>query len=179
MKSIISLHNSVFNKLEASLGPWLLPTLARFTFAATLLIYFLISARLKIGEGFFGFLDITRSYGQIFPRAYEATGYDDELMSTFQWLVSLLGTWAEFILPVMVLIGLFTRLAALGTIGFIIVQSLTDIYGHMAEKYGTWFDRFPDGVIMDQRLFWITVLLILVIRGGGPLSVDRLLCRNC
>ena len=69
------------------------------------------------------------------------------------WPVSLLGTWAEFILPVMVLIGLFTRLAALGTIGFIIVQSLTDIYGHVAEKYGTWFGHFPDWVIMDQRLF--------------------------
>jgi len=49
----------------------------------------------------------------------------------------------------------------------------------VAEKYGTWFDHFPDWVIMDQRLFWITVLLALAIRGGGPLSIDRLLCRNC
>ncbi len=177
MNTLISLHNSTFQKLEAMLGPWLLPTLARFTFAATLLIYFWNSARLKIGEGVFGFLDINRAYGQIFPKAFEAAGYDDEAMSIFHWLISLAGTWAEFILPLLILIGLFTRLAALGMIGFIIVQSLTDIYGHMAEKYGVWFDRLSDGVIMDQRLFWVTVLMILVVRGAGPLSLDRLLRR--
>lgn len=179
MNRLISLHSSIFSNLDSMVGSWLLPTLARFTFAATLLIYFLHSARLKIGEGVFGFFDISRSYGQIFPRAYEATGYDDQLMSTFQWLVALFGTWSEFILPVLLVIGLVTRLAALGMIGFIIVQSLTDIYGHMAVKHGVWFDRFSDGVIMDQRLFWVTVLLVLVFRGAGPLSVDRLICRNC
>jgi len=177
MNALISLHNSTFEKLENIIGPWL-PTLARFTFAATLLIYFWHSARLKIGEGVFGFLDISRSYGQIFPRAFEAAGYDGSAMSTFQWLVSLTGTWAEFVLPLLIIVGLFTRLAALGMIGFIIVQSLTDIYGHMAEKYGVWFDRFSDGVILDQRLFWFTVLMILVVRGAGPLSVDRILARE-
>ncbi len=178
MNALISLHNSIFGRLENMLGPWFLPTLARFTFAATLLLYFLNSARTKIGEGVFGFLDVSRAYGQIFPQVFEAVGYDDEAMSAFQWLIALAGTWAEFILPVLILIGLFTRLAALGMIGFIIVQSLTDIYGHMAEKYGVWFDRISDGVIMDQRLFWVTVLMILVVRGAGPLSLDRLMQRN-
>ena len=178
MNAMISLHNSIFDRLETMLGPWLLPTLARFTFAATLLIYFWNSARLKIGEGVFGFFDISRAYGQIFPKAFEAAGYDDEAMSGFQWLVSLAGTWAEFILPLLILIGLFTRIAALGMIGFIMMQSLTDIYGHMAEKYGVWFDRLSDGVIMDQRLFWVTILMILVVRGAGPLSLDRLMQRN-
>ncbi len=159
------------------LAPWFLPTLARFTFAATLLIYFWNSARLKIGEGVFGFLDISRAYGQIFPKAFEAAGYDDEAMSGFQWLVALAGTWAEFVLPLLIVIGLFTRLAAVGMIGFIIVQSITDVVGHDIEKYGVWFDRLSDGVIMDQRLFWVTVLLILVTRGAGPFSVDRLLTR--
>lgn len=175
MNTLIALHNAVFQKLENLLGPWLLPTLARFTFAATLLIYFWNSARLKIGEGLFGFFDISRAYGQIFPKAFEAAGYDDAAMSGFQWAVALLGTWAEFILPLLIVIGLLTRIAALGMIGFIIVQSLSDIYGHGVEKYGAWFDRLSDGVIMDQRLFWVTVLAILVVRGAGPLSLDRLL----
>lgn len=177
MNALITLHNAVFQRLENLLGPWLLPTLARFTFAATLLIYFWNSARLKIGEGLFGFFDISRAYGQIFPKAFEAAGYDDAAMSGFQWLVSLAGTWAEFILPLLIVIGLLTRIAALGMIGFIAMQSLTDIYGHGVEKYGAWFDRLPDGVIMDQRLFWLTVLLILVVRGAGPFSLDRLLRR--
>lgn len=177
MNTLIALHNAVFQKLENLLGPWLLPTLARFTFAATLLIYFWNSARLKVGEGLFGFFDISRAYGQIFPKAFEAAGYDDAAMSDFQWAVALLGTWAEFILPLLIVIGLLTRIAALGMIGFIIVQSLTDIYGHGVEKYGAWFDRLSDGVIMDQRLFWVTVLTTLVVRGAGPFSLDRLLRR--
>lgn len=177
MNALITLHNTVFQKLENLLGPWLLPTLARFTFAATLLIYFWNSARLKIGEGLFGIFDISRAYGQIFPKAFEAAGYDDAAMSGFQWLVSLAGTWAEFVLPLLIVLGLLTRIAALGMVGFITMQSLTDIYGHGVEKYGAWFDRLSDGVILDQRLFWVTVLLILVVRGAGPLSLDRLLRR--
>jgi len=174
MNALISLHNSFFRKLESMLGPWLLPTLARFTFAATLLIYFWNSARLKIGDGLFGIFDISNAYGQIYPRAFDAAGYDSDAMSALQWLVTLTGTWAEFILPLLIVIGLFTRLAALGMIGFAILQSLTDIYGHMATEYGAWFDRAPDGTIMDQRLFWITILMILVVRGAGPFSLDRL-----
>lgn len=178
MNALISLHNDLFGKLETKLASWVLPTLARFTFAATLLIYFWNSARLKIGEGVFGFLDISRAYGQIFPKAFEQAGYDDEAMSLFQWAVSLAGTWAEFILPLLIVIGLLTRLAAVGMIGFVIVQSITDIFGHDVEKYGAWFDRLSDGVIMDQRLFWVTVLMVLVLRGAGPLSVDRVLTRS-
>jgi putative oxidoreductase len=178
MNKLLELHSTLFDKLETSLGPWLLPTLARFTFTATLLIYFLNSATLKIGDGFFGFLDPSPAYGQIFPKVFDAVGYDPDAMSLYHWLVALLGTWAEFILPVLLLVGLLTRLAATGMIGFIVVQSLTDIFGHDATEYGAWFDRLPDGVIMDQRLFWVTVLLIPVIRGAGPLSLDHILRRN-
>ena len=88
------------------------------------------------------------------------------------------GTWAEFILPLLIIIGLFTRLAALGMIGFVVVQSLTDIYGHNGtdiKTLGAWFDRFPDGVILDQRLFWVFLLSLLVVKGAGAVSVDALL----
>ena len=91
------------------------------------------------------------------------------------------GTWAEFILPLTILIGLFTRLSALGMIGFIVVQSLTDLYGHGlsgdAKFIGGWFDRFPDAMLIDQRLLWVFPLIVLVIKGAGALSVDRALMR--
>ena len=95
----------------------------------------------------------------------------------FHWAVVWSGTVAEFILPILLLLGLFTRLAALGMIGFVFVQSLTDIYGHGADEktIGAWFDRFSDAHIMDQRAFWVLMLLILVIKGAGPLSLDRIL----
>ena len=51
-----------------------------------------------------------------------------------------------------------------------------DIYGHGAdaETIGTWFDRASDAHIMDQRAFWVFLLLFLVFRGAGPVSIDRM-----
>jgi len=62
-------------------------------------------------------------------------------------------------------------------IGFVLVQSLTDIIGHAAspDTIGAWFDRGSDALILDQRTLWIFVLLTLVLKGAGPLSVDRVL----
>ena len=44
-----------------------------------------------------------------------------------------------------------------------------------AQTIGAWFDRQSGSLIMDQRAFWIFLLVVLVLRGGGPLSLDRLL----
>lgn len=180
MNPLIAIYNGVFSWLEKLLEPWFLPTLARFTFAATLLIYFWNSAMLKLGDGVFGFLfPSVGAYAQIFPKAMEAVTYDTSQLSIFHWAVVVAGTWAEFILPLLIVIGLLTRLSAIGMIGFIIVQSLTDLYGHGGiehpETMGAWFDRLPDGAILDQRLFWITILAILIVKGAGPLSLDRFL----
>ena len=46
------------------------------------------------------------------------------------------GTYAEFILPILVVIGLFGRLSALGMIGFIVVQSYVDVAFHGVEGRG-------------------------------------------
>jgi putative oxidoreductase len=177
MNTLISLYNRLARGL-ASLAPVLLPTLARLTFAAVLLGYFWSSARTKIGEGFLTPSD--GAYSQIFPRAFEAAGYDSSQLSLFHTLVALAGTYAEFILPALIVLGLLTRLAALGMIGFVAVQSLTDIFGHKvdATTIGQWFDRAPDALILDQRAFWMLTLVTLVTLGAGPLSLDRLLTRR-
>lgn len=177
MTALISLHNAIFARLEA-LAPFLLPTLARLIFAGVLFVYYWNSATTKVGDGIFGlFSPDFGAYAQIFPRAIEAAGYDPSQLSFGHTLVVLAGTWAEFILPVLIVIGLFTRLAALGMIGFVVVQSWVDIFGHglAAADIGSWFDRFSSGLIVDQRAFWIFLLLYLVLRGAGPLSVDRVL----
>lgn len=177
MNPLISLHNAIFSRVEA-MAPAVLPTLARLVFAGTLLIYFWNSAKTKLGDGIFGFLSpSTGAYAQIFPQKAEAVLYDPAQFSLFEKLVILAGTWAEFILPLLIVIGLLTRLASLGMIGFVIVQSLTDVYGHHADAatIGAWFDAASDSLIMDQRAFWIFVLIYLVMRGAGPLSLDRVL----
>jgi putative oxidoreductase len=180
MNALISLHHLVFSLLERTAG-FLLPSLARLVFAGVLVGYFWASALTKVGDGIFGILKPSLgAYAQIFPRQMEAVGYDVSQLGMFQWLVVTAGTLAEFILPLLIIIGLFTRLAALGMIGFIIVQSLTDIVGHHADAatVGRWFDRIPDALIMDQRAFWLLILAILVLKGAGLLSADRLLSRQ-
>ena len=43
---------------------------------------------------------------------------------------------------------------------------------------GAWFDRMSDALILDQRAFWVLCLLILVLKGAGAISVDRMIFRN-
>jgi len=181
MTILVSLYDTIFGLIER-IGDWLLPLIARFVVGATLLVYYWNSGLTKIGDGIFGiFHPSVGAYAQIFPKQLEAVGYDSSQLSDFHWLVVVGGTWAEFILPAMIVIGLATRAASLGLIGFVVVQSLTDVYGHAmtdTKTLGAWFDRFPDSVIMDQRLFWIFVLLYLVLRGAGAISFDALLRRR-
>lgn len=154
-------------------GEWFVPLGARFVFAATLLGYYWSSAMTKFSDGFFGFLSPTLgAHFQILPGITEAAGYDLDAIHPLFTLIVLLGSWAEVILPLLILMGLFTRGAALAMMGFVIVQSVVDIYGHNVEA-GAWFDRASDSVIMDQRLFWMFVLSILVVKGAGILSLDR------
>ncbi|MRU16434.1 DoxX family protein [Roseovarius sp. A21] len=181
MPLFLSLYHTAARKLTRA--EWLLPTVARFLFAALFLVYFWVSALTKLGDGLFGIVSPSLgAYAQIFPRAMEAVGYDSSQLSLFHTLVVLAGTWAEFLLPFLIVIGFLTRLSAFGMIGFVIVQTLTDLYGHgvinEASTLGAWFDKMPDAVIMDQRALWIFLLLVLVIKGAGPLSLDRVLLRN-
>lgn len=182
MDRLTFLHNSIFSAIERSMSG-LVPLFARLVFSVTLLGYFWASAMTKLGDGVMGiFVPSTGAYAQIFPKQMEAVVYDVSQLSVFHWLVVVAGTWAEFILPLLIVIGLFTRLAAIGMIGFVVVQSLTDLYGHggieHAETLGAWFDRVPDSVILDQRAFWMLIFVTLVIKGAGAVSVDRILSRQ-
>ena len=176
---MIALYDRIAGGLSR-LGDDLLPLAARFTFVAVLFMYYWNSGLTKLGDGFFGFLSPSvGAYAQIFPKAMEAVGYDTTQLSAYHWAVVTLGTVAEFVLPVLIIIGLFTRLASLGMIGFIVVQSLTDLNGH--DKWGdglvlgAWFDAPSNSLIMDQRALWVFLLLLLVFKGAGPLSFDRAL----
>lgn len=150
---------------------WLLPTLARLVFAAVLLGYFWASALTKFDGPF---TPSAGAYGQIFPRAFDAVGFDPSGLGPWHWLVAMGGGYAEFLLPALIVLGLLTRLAALGMAGFVLVQSLTDVFGHGVAA-GFWFDRASDAVILDQRALWLVLLAVLLCKGPGPLSADRFL----
>jgi putative oxidoreductase len=170
MTGLLAVYDRATGQMDRA-GDWLLPTAARLVFAGVLFGYFWASAATKL-EGVFS--PSIGAYAQIFPRAFEAAGYDVGQMGLWQRLVVLAGAWAEFALPVLIVVGLFTRLAALGMVGFVVVQSLTDVIGHGAAT-GAWFDRASDALILDQRAFWLLLFLVLILKGAGPVSADRLL----
>ena len=182
MNVIISPLNPLAGRINRA-GDQALPLLARLVFAGVLLQYYWNSGLTKLGDGVFGFLTPSSgAYVQIFPKAMEAAGYDTSQLTVFHWAVVVGGTWAEFILPLLIVLGLLTRLSAIGMIGFIVVQSLTDLYGHGGIAHegtlGAWFDRMPDALILDQRAFWVLCLAVLVFKGAGALSLDRAIFRN-
>jgi putative oxidoreductase len=159
MTAITNLYNSIMGLVLKALGDWFLPTFARFSFAAVLLMYFWNSAKTKLGDGIFGFLSPSdNAYIQMFPKTVEALGYDTSQLGAFHWLVAVGGTVAEFILPALIIIGLFTRLAA-------------------GKDIGAWFDGPSNALILDQRLMWVVLFAILIVKGAGPLSVDRMLIK--
>ena len=178
---LTSLHDKAFSFVESRLDGWFPGLLARFVFAAVLLVYYLNSAGTKVGEGVTGFFAIgDNAYFQILPSVVEAYGFDASQVPFFPWdLIVIAGTYAEFLLPILIVLGLFTRLAALGMIGFTLVQSYVDIafHGVDAKTIGAWFDRLPDAVILDQRTLWVFLLIYLVVKGGGAVSLDALLGR--
>jgi putative oxidoreductase len=67
----------------------------------------------------------------------------------------------EIALPVLLVLGLATRLSALGLLAMTIVIQLT----------------IPDGLV-NFHLPWAAMALALVVFGGGSLSLDRLLPRR-
>jgi putative oxidoreductase len=170
MTHLVTLHQSVAGAFNRQ-AVWLIPTLARLVFAGVLVVYFWSSAITKLDGPFAPSIG---AYSQIFPRLFEAVGYDPGQLGLWHRIVALAGSYGELILPWMIVLGLLTRIAALGMIGFVVVQSLTDIYGHGVDP-GAWFDRASDALILDQRAFWIFLLVVLMLKGPGPLSADRVL----
>lgn len=175
MSLTATLHrlDRITNMLDR-MSPVVLPSAARLVFAGVLLMYFLGSAMTKFDTPF------TLSSGaffQIFPQQTDAVYGDESQLNIFYWLIVYLGSYAEIFLPLFITVGFMARLSSLGMIGFIIVQSLTDIYGHGvdAATVGAWFDRSSGALIADQRAYWILGLMIIVFQGAGPLSVDRLI----
>ena len=74
-------------------------------------------------------------------------------------LAAHLTTYAEHALPILLVRGLFTRLSALALLGMTVVIQIF---------------VFPEAWWQVHSL-WVALALILIVRGGGGLSVDALL----
>lgn len=76
-------------------------------------------------------------------------------------LAAYLATVAEHVFPVLLVIGLASRLSALGLLGMTAVIQLF---------------VYPSG--WPEHIFWATALLVVVARGPGVVSLDHLIWRR-
>lgn len=79
-------------------------------------------------------------------------------------LAAAMGTGGELVLPVLLALGLGTRFAALGlsVVNVVAVISLPEV----------------SDAALQQHVFWGSLMLGLLLWGGGPLSADRWLFRR-
>ncbi len=134
---MITLHNAVFGFFQRILENWFLGLFARAVFAGTLFVYFYNSFLTKVdaeaGNYFAlaggGSNALVQIYGD---RVAEAVGYDFSAIAMWPWgALVYLGTYAEIVLPVLIILGFMTRIASLGMIIFVGVMTYKDITGEI------------------------------------------------
>jgi putative oxidoreductase len=119
----------------------------------------LLVARLGIASVFFlsgrtkvdGLLHITPSTYSLFEDEYKVPLLSPEVAAH-------VATYAEHLFPILLALGLFTRFSALALLGMtLVIQTFV----------------YPDA--WPTHLTWAAMLLPLIARGAGSLSLDRLL----
>jgi putative oxidoreductase len=111
------------------------------------------SGQAKMAEG--SWLTISDGTWELFRTEYSGVPLPPELAAS-------LAAGAEHLFPVLLVAGLFTRLSALA----LLVMTMTiQIF------------VFPDAWWTEHSL-WAALALVLIVRGGGIVAIDKLLTRR-
>jgi putative oxidoreductase len=105
------------------------------------------SGQTKVG----GFLDIKDTTFFLFKEEYKVPLLPPDL-------AAYLTTYAEHIFPVLLVVGLATRLSALA---LFVMTAVIQIF------------VYPDG--WPEHILWFALLLVIIARGPGALSLDHLI----
>lgn len=79
-------------------------------------------------------------------------------------LAAQLGTMAEIIIPLLIIVGLLGRLSALGLFVFNIVAVIS-------------YPPAQSGLALEQHILWGLMLFIVVAHGPGKISLDHLISK--
>jgi putative oxidoreductase len=139
--SLRGLWNRVATRLGNLISDSFLVLVARIAIAAI----FFMSGRTKVID----VLTITPSTYELFRTEYALPLISPELAAH-------LSTYSEHLFPLLLVLGLFTRLSALALLGMTFVIEVF---------------VYPDA--WPTHLSWAGLLLIIIARGGGALSLDR------
>lgn len=142
-----------YNRFVASLSaPWIDAVMLLFV-RISLAGIFWRSGRTKVDEG--SWLSVSDTAKFLFEEEYKGVPLPPEF-------AAYMATYAEHLFPVLLVIGLFTRLSALALLGMTIVIQIF-VYPE------AWW---------SVHMIWVALALVLIIRGGGSLSLDALLTKK-
>lgn len=111
------------------------------------------SGRTKVDEG--SWLSVSDTAKFLFEEEYKGVPLPPEF-------AAYMATYAEHLFPVLLVIGLFTRLSALALLGMTMVIQ---------------FFVYPEAW-WSVHMIWVALALVLTVRGGGSLSLDQLPTRK-
>jgi putative oxidoreductase len=135
--------NAAAEKAAATISHDLLALAARISVAAI----FFLSGRTKVD----GFLTVNDTAYTLFREDYKVPLLPPELAAH-------LAAYAEHLFPLLLVIGLFTRLSAVALLG---MTTVIQVF------------VYPDA--WPTHLSWAALMLYLIGRGAGSLSLDRAL----
>ncbi|MVT00812.1 DoxX family protein [Devosia marina] len=144
---------ALWNRLDAGLGA-VPAALALLALRIALAIPFWRSGLTKWD----GFLNLSTGARYLFEQEFKLHIFGQAFAYPAPLTMAFLAGLGEIILPILLVLGLGTRFAALGILGMTVIIQLT----------------VPDGLI-NFHLPWFAMALALVVYGGGTLSADRLL----
>ena len=142
-RGLLALWNSTAGRIEALILDSVLALIARIAVAAI----FFLSARTKVD----GLITVNDSAYTLFREEYKVPLLPPEFAAH-------MATYAEHLFPILLVLGLFTRLSALALLG---LTAVIQIF------------VYPDA--WPTHLSWAGLMLLLAARGGGTVSLDRAL----
>jgi putative oxidoreductase len=142
-----------YNRLVASMSAHWIDAIMLLIVRISLAGIFWRSGRTKVDEG--SWLSVSDTAIFLFEEEYKGVPLPPEF-------AAYLATYAEHLFPVLLVVGLFTRLSALALLGMTLVIQIF-VYPE------AWW---------SVHMIWVALALVLIVRGGGSLSLDRLLAKK-
>lgn len=143
MSSLLSLYRRFVAVASGAVGESIALLIARIALAQV----FWASGRTKVTEG--TFLEVSDTTQYLFSEEYSGVPLPPELAAH-------MALYAETFLPVLLVLGLFTRLSALGLLG---MTAVIQIF------------VYPEA--WTVHLLWAGLALVLASRGSGLFGLDR------
>jgi putative oxidoreductase len=143
MSALIDTMQRLFAFISRSIPEWGIALLARGAIAYT----FWTSGRSKVS----GILDISDSTFLLFEHEYGVPLIPSDIAAH-------MATYAEHVFPILLVLGLFTRFAALS---LLMMTAVIQLF------------VYPEA--WNVHMWWALAMLYLMRHGGGLVSLDRLL----